>query len=221
VGSGTFSLPTQTITSTSVVTQAGATGVVVSTTTVTSIIASYESCSATAGGVVGAQATNNPPSASCPNCLTREVAIGVGVGFPLSAALVASLILLLLRGKREKSRPPAAPPTISQPAMIRPYPVTPKPPPGPFSSGYPTGEHPSGPLSSGYPTGGHASGVSQYDQYPSSPGGVGGYARPRDPVDLSPIRAVSPDTDGEKYELGHQGDIGRGSPPTYLNQGKR
>jgi hypothetical protein len=204
VGTGPFSLPTQTVTSTSVVIQVANSGVFTSTTTVTSIFSSNAVCHATAGGVEGAAATNSlsnnaGPSASCPNCSTREAAIGAGVGIPLSAALIASLILLFLRGKRDKHPPATATtlPTISQSAMIQPYPTA--PPPGPFSSGYP-------------------SGVSHYDQYPNSPGGVGGYVRPRDPVDPIPIRVVSPDSDGGRYELG--GHVRRGNPPTYLSQGK-
>ncbi len=63
--------------------------------------------------------------------------------------------------------------------------------------------------------------MSQYDQYPSSPGGVGDYARLRALIVQSPIRVISPDSDGGRYEFGHQDDIVRGSPPTHLSQGKR
>jgi hypothetical protein len=42
--------------------------------------------------------------------------------------------------------------------------------------------------------------------------------RPRDPVDPIPIRVVSPDSDGGRYELG--GHVRRGNPPAYLSQGK-
>jgi hypothetical protein len=79
------------------------------------------------------QPNNAGSSASCPNCSTREAAIGAGIGIPLSAALLCSLILLFWRGKRDKENHPLAavppamiPPTTSKPAMIQPYPAAPQ-----------------------------------------------------------------------------------------------
>jgi hypothetical protein len=215
VGKAIASLPTetqtQTVTSTSVVTVAAAGGVFTSTetisttTTVSTVVSttvsvtktfSTDKSSATtvedgSGAAASTTQSNNAEASadSCPSCSTKEVAVGAGVGIPLGAALIFSLILLFLRGKRHKNPP-------QPPVMTQPYPpISPQP----------------------VPVGGYPSPGDQYAHYQQ--GYMRPRDRDPPASDPIPVpHSVSPElgvgSDDRRYELG--GQVRRGEPPSYV-----